>query len=46
MKLNCKKTKYIIFNFSKNNQFFTELTVDDEVIEIVGETKFLGNHII
>ena len=45
MKLNCKKTKNIIFNFSKNNQFSTELTVDGEVIETVGETKLLGTHI-
>ena len=45
MKLNCKKTKNIIFNFSKNNQFSTELTVDGEVIETVEETKLLGTHI-
>ena len=45
MKLNIKKTKNIIFNFTKNHQFSTQLTVDDEPIEIVKETKLLGTHI-
>ena len=45
MKLNCKKTKNIIFNFSRNNQVSTELKIDGEVVETVGETKLLGTHI-
>ena len=45
MKLNCKKTKNIIFNFSRNNQFSTELKIDGEVVETVGEPKLLGTHI-
>ena len=42
MKLNISKTKNIIFNFSKNNQFSTEIKLDGEVIETVTETKLLG----
>ena len=45
MKLNVKKTKNIIFNFSKKNQFITQLTVDNENIEVVKETKLLGTYI-
>ena len=42
MKLNEKKTKNMIFNFSKNNQFTTKLNVNDIDIEVVKETKLLG----
>ena len=42
MKLNVAKTKNIIFNFSKNNQFTTELKLDGKVVETVNETKLLG----
>ena len=42
MKLNVAKTKNIIFNFSKNNQFTTELKLDGKVVETVSETKLLG----
>ena len=45
MKLNVSKTKNIIFNFSKNNQFSTEIKLDGEVIETVNETKLLGTTI-
>ena len=45
MKLNISKTKNIIFNFSKNNQFSTEIKLDGEVIETVSETKLLGTTI-
>ena len=45
MKLNVKKTKSIIFNFSKNYQFSTKLSVKNEKIEIVKETKLLGTFI-
>ena len=42
MKLNPRKTKAMIFNFTKNNQFTTNLTVKDEKVEIVNEAKLLG----
>ncbi len=45
MKLNTKKTKNMIFNFSKNNQFSTEIRICNEVIETVKETKLLGTTI-
>ena len=40
--LNVEKTKNIIFNFSKDNQFTTEIELDGKVIETVKETKLLG----
>ena len=43
MKLNEKKTKSMLFNFSKNHQFTTRLSVNDKDIEIVKETKLLGH---
>ena len=42
MKLNCKKTKYMIFNPSKNFQFNTRLKLEGKNIEQVHETKLLG----
>ena len=42
MKLNEKKTKSMIINFSKNYQFTTKLSANDKNIEIVKETKLLG----
>ena len=42
MKLNVEKTKNIIFNFSRNNQFTTDMELDGRVIETVNETKLLG----
>ena len=45
MKLNVSKTKNIIFNFSKNKQFSTEVKLNGEVIETVSETKLLGTTI-
>ena len=42
MKLNAKKTNYMIFNFSKDHQFNTRLKVDDQLIEQVHQTKLLG----
>ena len=42
MKLNVSKTKNIIFNFSKDNQFSTGIKLNEEVIETVSETKLLG----
>ena len=42
MRLNIKKTKNMIFNFSKKYQFTTKLFVGDENIEVVKDTKLLG----
>ena len=42
MKLNVDKTKNIIFNFSRDNQFSTDIKLDGKVIETVSETKLLG----
>ena len=42
MVLNEKKTKNIIFNFSKSNQFVTDLKLKNEELEVVNETKLLG----
>ena len=42
MKLNSDKTKYMIFNFSKNNQFNTRLHVEGKILDQVHETKLLG----
>ena len=42
MKLNEKKTKQIIFNFSRKNQFTTKLSVNKKNIEVVKEVKLLG----
>ena len=42
MKLNNKKTKNLIFNYSKNYQFSTDLKLEGEVVETVSETKLLG----
>ena len=35
----------MIFNFSKNNQFSTEIKMENDVIETVTETKLLGTTI-
>ena len=42
MKLNEKKTKIMIFNFTKNHKFTTRLKLRDENIEIVNSAKLLG----
>ena len=42
MVLNPKKTKNIIFNFTKNNQFATNIQLKGEKIDTVEETKLLG----
>ena len=42
MQLNPKKTKSMIFNFTKSCQFTTDITVKNEKVEIVDETKLLG----
>ena len=35
----------MIFDFSRNNQFTTNLNVKDENVEIIDEAKLLGTHI-
>ena len=45
MKLNVKKTKSMIFNFTKKHQFMTNLEINEEIVEVVSETKLLGTHI-
>ena len=42
MKLNCDKTKYMIFNPSRKYQFNTRLQIENQKIEQVHETKLLG----
>jgi hypothetical protein len=42
MILNKKKTKNMIFNFTKKHQFTTRLIEDNENIQVVSETKLLG----
>ena len=45
MKINSKKTKTMIFNFSKNHKFSTRLEFGGEILEIVNEAKLLGTTI-
>ena len=42
MLINQKKTKAIIFNFTDKYQFSTRLKLNNEIVEIVPETKLLG----
>ena len=42
MKINSKKSKTMIFNFSRNHQFSTRLELSGEILEIVNDTKLLG----
>ena len=42
MKLNAKKSKVIIFNFTRDYQFSTRLYIENILLEIVNETKLLG----
>ena len=42
MKLNHKKSKVMIFNFTKNYQFATRVYLGDTLLEIEKETKLLG----
>ena len=41
MKLNPKKTKNMVFNFSKNNQFTTDIKLRNESLEVKKEIKLL-----
>ena len=42
MKLNVKKTKNMIFNFSKKYQFNTDIKLEGETVETIKQTKLLG----
>ena len=42
MRLNVKKTKNMIFNFSKKYQFNTDIKLEGETVETIKETKLLG----
>ena len=42
MKLNQKKSKIMIFNFTRNYQFGTRLYLENQLLETVQETKLLG----
>ena len=43
MKINCKKTKAILFNSSRNNDFLPKLTIENnQELEVVEELKLLG----
>ena len=45
MKLNSKKTKNQIFNFSRKYQFSTNVKIRDNEIETISDTKLLGTMI-
>ena len=42
MKINQKKTKSMLFNFTNNHQFTTRLSLNGEIVENVSEIKLLG----
>ena len=42
MKINEKKTKTMIFNFTEKSQFTTRLKLKNEAIEVIDNTKLLG----
>ena len=42
MRINEKKTKCMIFNFTKNHKFFTRLSLNGQNIETINNTKLLG----
>ena len=42
MKLNVEKSKYMIFNFSKNYKINTRLYMENKLLQQVKETRLLG----
>ena len=42
MKLNTKKTKAMVFNFTNDFQFSTRIVAEDDTVNIVKEAKLLG----
>ena len=45
MMLNPKKTKNMVFNFTKNNQFKTDIKLKKQSLEVMKEMKLLGTYI-
>ena len=45
MKLNVPKSKVMIFNFTKNHQFTTRVSIDNVNLEVVNKSKLLGTYI-
>ena len=45
MMLNPKKTKNMVFNFTKNHQFNTNIKLRNESLEVMKEMKLLGTYI-
>ena len=45
MMLNPKKTKNMVFNFTKNNQFKTDIKLRNQSLEVMDEMKLLGTYI-
>ena len=42
MKINENKSKIMVFNFTKDYQFSSRLTIEDKMLPTVSETKLLG----
>ena len=42
MKLNAEKSKFMVFNFSRNHQFNTRLEMNGKILEQVKSTRLLG----
>ena len=42
MKINGKKTKTMVFNFTQNYQFSTRLAIGNENLEVIDSTRLLG----
>ena len=42
MLINNKKTKNMLINFTKNYQFGSRLSLDQDILEVVSEAKLLG----
>ena len=45
MVINQKKSKCMIFNYTKNYKFSTRLAIEGEIMETVEETKLLGTNV-
>ena len=42
MKLNVKKTKVMVINFTKIHQFLTKISMEGQLLEIIEDSKLLG----
>jgi hypothetical protein len=42
MQINEKKTKTMIFNYTNNYKFTTRLTINDNNVEVIDNTRLLG----